>query len=79
MHVELVAWCDSCAKVAGDSALSHCLLGVQVLPEDRVAAVETGGCPHAAIREDISANLAACEELTEYARAHGHYPNVRAM
>ena len=27
-------------------------------------AVETGGCPHAAIREDISANLAACEGLT---------------
>jgi urease accessory protein len=40
-----------------------------VLPEDRVAAVETGGCPHAAIREDISANLAACEELTAYALA----------
>ena len=35
-----------------------------MLPEDRVAAVETGGCPHAAIREDVSANLAACEELT---------------
>ena len=29
-----------------------------------VEAVETGGCPHAAIREDISANLAACESLT---------------
>lgn len=40
------------------------LLRNDVLPEDRVAAVETGGCPHAAIREDISANLAACEELT---------------
>jgi len=26
--------------------------------------VETGGCPHAAIREDITANLIACEELT---------------
>lgn len=26
--------------------------------------METGGCPHAAIREDISANLQACETLT---------------
>jgi len=34
------------------------------LPADRIAAVETGGCPHAAIREDISSNLAALEELT---------------
>ncbi len=34
------------------------------LPTDRIAAVETGGCPHAAIREDISANLHACETLT---------------
>lgn len=30
----------------------------------RIAAIETGGCPHAAIREDISANLMACENLT---------------
>ena len=29
-----------------------------------VAAVETGGCPHAAIREDVSANLSALEDLT---------------
>ena len=34
------------------------------LPLDRLAAVETGGCPHAAIREDISANLSACERMT---------------
>ena len=34
------------------------------LPTERIAAVETGGCPHAAIREDISANLHACEVLT---------------
>lgn len=26
--------------------------------------METGGCPHAAIREDVSANLTACEDLT---------------
>jgi len=33
------------------------------LPAERIRAVETGGCPHAAIREDISANLFALEEL----------------
>lgn len=33
------------------------------LSADRIRAVETGGCPHAAIREDISANLMALEEL----------------
>jgi urease accessory protein len=35
----------------------------QALAADRIRAVETGGCPHAAIREDISANLLALEEL----------------
>lgn len=34
------------------------------LSPDRIRPIETGGCPHAAIREDISANLQACEELT---------------
>jgi urease accessory protein len=33
------------------------------LEADRIRTVETGGCPHAAIREDISANLLALEEL----------------
>jgi urease accessory protein len=33
------------------------------LPAERIRAVETGGCPHAAIREDITANLIALEEL----------------
>ncbi|KAI9848977.1 MAG: hypothetical protein M1837_005867 [Sclerophora amabilis] len=33
------------------------------LPAQRIRAIETGGCPHAAVREDISANLAALEEL----------------
>lgn len=33
------------------------------LEAERIRAVETGGCPHAAIREDISANLLALEEL----------------
>lgn len=35
----------------------------QALPANRIKAVETGGCPHAAIRDDISANLVALEEL----------------
>ena len=33
------------------------------LPAERIRAVETGGCPHTAIREDISSNLLALEEL----------------
>ncbi|MEY2410665.1 MAG: urease accessory protein [Verrucomicrobiota bacterium] len=33
------------------------------VPAERIRAVETGGCPHAAIREDISANLMALEDL----------------
>jgi urease accessory protein len=33
------------------------------LPADRIAGVETGGCPHTAIREDASANLAAVAEM----------------
>ena len=36
-----------------------------VLPEDRIIGVETGGCPHTAIREDASMNLAAIDELEE--------------
>jgi urease accessory protein len=35
------------------------------LPARRIRAVETGGCPHAAIREDISHNLVALEQLME--------------
>ena len=35
----------------------------QALPEDRVIGVETGGCPHTAIREDASINLAAIADL----------------
>ena len=34
-----------------------------VLSEDRVIGVETGGCPHTAIREDASMNFAAIEEI----------------
>ena len=40
------------------------LLRHSALEPDRIQAIETGGCPHAAIREDISANLAACEGMT---------------
>jgi urease accessory protein len=36
-----------------------------VLPDERIRAVETGCCPHTAIRDDISANLDAVEELEE--------------
>ena len=36
---------------------------VQALPEDRIMGVETGGCPHTAIREDASINLAAIAEM----------------
>ena len=36
----------------------------EALPIERIRAVETGGCPHAAIREDISTNLLAVEQLT---------------
>ena len=35
------------------------------LPEERIMGVETGGCPHTAIREDASINLAAVEEMSE--------------
>jgi urease accessory protein len=34
------------------------------LPEERIVGVETGGCPHTAIREDASINLEAVEQLT---------------
>lgn len=36
-----------------------------VLPEDRIIGVETGGCPHTAIREDASMNFAAIDDLVE--------------
>jgi len=35
----------------------------QSLPADRIAGVETGGCPHTAIREDVSMNLHAVDDL----------------
>jgi len=36
-----------------------------VLPDDRIAAVQTGGCPHTAIRDDITANLDAIDDLID--------------
>ncbi|UEX91205.1 urease accessory protein UreG [Staphylococcus ratti] len=41
------------------------LVATGVLPEDRIIGVETGGCPHTAIREDASMNFAAIDELME--------------
>ncbi len=39
------------------------LMRAQVLPANRIRGVETGGCPHTAIREDASINLAAIADL----------------
>ena len=39
------------------------LVRMQALPSDRIIGVETGGCPHTAIREDASINLRAIDEL----------------
>ena len=41
------------------------LVNTGVLAEDRIIGVETGGCPHTAIREDASMNFAAIDELLE--------------
>ena len=41
------------------------LMKVQALPIERIKGVETGGCPHTAIREDASINLLAVEEMKE--------------
>jgi urease accessory protein len=39
------------------------LMRAEALPFERIVGVETGGCPHTAIREDASMNLAAVEDL----------------
>ena len=44
----------------GDFLIRH-----GVLPADRITAVQTGACPHTAIRDDISMNLDAVEDLEE--------------
>ena len=51
---------DIFTKEDGEFLVRH-----QALPAERIRAVETGGCPHAAIREDVSANLMALEELQQ--------------
>lgn len=42
---------------------AEALVRMQALPSDRIKGVETGGCPHTAIREDASINLAAIDAL----------------
>ena len=44
---------------------AEALMRLQILPKDRVIGVETGGCPHTAIREDASINLAAIAQMRE--------------
>jgi urease accessory protein len=44
-----------------------------VLPKERIIGVETGGCPHTAIREDASMNLEAVDELME------RFPDIELM
>lgn len=44
-----------------------------VLPIERIIGVETGGCPHTAIREDASMNLEAVDELIE------HFPDIELL
>lgn len=46
------------------------LMRVQALPLERIRGVETGGCPHTAIREDASINLAAIDDL------NSHFPDL---
>ena len=42
---------------------AEALVRMQALPSDRIIGVETGGCPHTAIREDASINLAAVAQM----------------
>ncbi|RLN00878.1 urease accessory protein G [Panicum miliaceum] len=55
---------DIFTKEDGEFLIKH-----GALPEERIRAVETGGCPHAAIREDISINLGPLEELSNLYKA----------
>ncbi|CAN1847078.1 Urease accessory protein G, partial [Linum perenne] len=55
---------DIFTKEDGEFLIKH-----GALPEERIRAVETGGCPHAAIREDISINLGPLEELSKMFKA----------
>ena len=44
---------------------AEALMRMQVLPQDRIIGVETGGCPHTAIREDASINLSAVQQMRD--------------
>jgi len=44
---------------------AEALVRLQALPSDRIIGVETGGCPHTAIREDASINLAAVADMVD--------------
>jgi urease accessory protein len=44
---------------------AEALVRMQALPSDRIVGVETGGCPHTAIREDATINLQAIAGLSE--------------
>jgi urease accessory protein len=46
------------------------LLRAEALPAERIVGVETGGCPHTAIREDASMNLAAIDDM------NGNFPDL---
>ena len=52
---------------------AEALMRMQILPQDRVIGVETGGCPHTAIREDASINLAAIAQM------RGRHPEVEIV
>ncbi|MFE9308942.1 urease accessory protein UreG [Streptomyces sp. NPDC088353] len=66
-----------CRELAGELAMAvvtndiytdedaRFLRSAGVLPTERIRAVETGACPHTAIRDDVSANLDAVEDLEE--------------
>lgn len=49
------------------------LIKNSALPAERIVGVETGGCPHTAIREDCSMNLEAVEEMA------GEFPDVQII
>ena len=58
---EAVAFAERAVALDGEDA--DALVTMQALASDRIIGVETGGCPHTAIREDASINLRAIDEL----------------
>jgi urease accessory protein len=73
----MLALCRELQKTLGVCAVTNdiftkedaeFLIRHEALPAGRIRAVETGGCPHAAIRDDITANLLALEQLTRQFR-----------